>query len=80
MKGVYTAFYTLYVSQERRSSVQAMQFSNGLYDPIGLWLGHLAFDIIFCVLAATIIIVVFAAVGDQFPGLGLFVSLACFYK
>ncbi|KAF8844179.1 P-loop containing nucleoside triphosphate hydrolase protein [Paxillus ammoniavirescens] len=69
---VFPAFFSLYVSRERRSSVQAMQFSNGLSDPIGLWLGHLLWDSIFSVTIATIVIIVFAAVSDQFYGLGLF--------
>lgn len=73
-KSVYPAFFSLYVSRERRSSVQAMQLSNGLSDPIGLWLGHLLWDSIFGVIIATIIIIVFATVSNQFYGLGLFVS------
>ncbi len=73
VQAVYTAFYALYVSNERRSAVQAMQFSNGLSDPIGLWLGHLAFDAIFSIFSASVIIIIFAAVSNQFHGLGLFV-------
>ncbi|EIN14277.1 hypothetical protein PUNSTDRAFT_96008 [Punctularia strigosozonata HHB-11173 SS5] len=69
---VYPAFFSLYVSRERRSSVQAMQLSNGLSDPIGLWLGHLLFDSIFSVFAASIIIVVFGTASEQFSGLGFF--------
>ncbi|KAF9225247.1 P-loop containing nucleoside triphosphate hydrolase protein [Gyrodon lividus] len=69
---VFPAFFSLYVSRERRSSVQAMQLSNGLSDPIGLWLGHLLWDSVFSVTIATIVIIVFAAVSDQFYGLGLF--------
>ncbi len=71
---MYPAFYALYVSRERRSAVQAMQFSNGLSDPVGLWIGHLLFDTIFAILSSTIIIIIFAAASDQFHGLGLFVS------
>lgn len=48
--------------------------SNGLSDPIGLWLGHLLFDSIFSVILATLIIVIFAGASNQFHGLGLFVS------
>jgi hypothetical protein len=70
---VFPAFFALYVSKERRSSVQAMQFSNGLHNPIGLWLGHLAFDTIFTVIMSTVVIIVFAAVSNQFHGLGFFV-------
>ena len=64
----------MYVSKERQSSVQAMQLSNGLADPVGLWLGHLMFDSVFSVVSATIIIIIFAAVSNQFHGLGLYVS------
>ncbi|KAF8971850.1 hypothetical protein BDZ97DRAFT_1650923 [Flammula alnicola] len=67
---VYPAFYSLYVSRERTSSVQAMQFSNGLTSPVGLWLGHLMFDAISAVLLSTIIIIIFATVSNQFYGLG----------
>ncbi|KAI1786794.1 P-loop containing nucleoside triphosphate hydrolase protein [Ganoderma leucocontextum] len=69
---VFPAFFTLYVAQERRSSVQAMQFSNGLSNPAGLWLGHLMFDSIFSVVAATILVIVFAAKSTLFTGLGYF--------
>lgn len=51
-----------------------MQLSNGLSDPIGLWLGHLLWDSIFGVIIASIITIVFATVSNQFYGLGLFVS------
>ncbi|KAH9948219.1 P-loop containing nucleoside triphosphate hydrolase protein [Amylocystis lapponica] len=67
---VFPAFFSLYVSKERRSAVQAMQLSNGLSNPIGLWLGHLLFDSIFCVIAATIMTIVYAAASNQFNGLG----------
>lgn len=55
--------------------MQAMQFSNGLSNPLGLWIGHLAFDTMFSVLAATVITIVFATATStgQFHGLGLFV-------
>ncbi|KAF8079136.1 hypothetical protein FPV67DRAFT_1467643 [Lyophyllum atratum] len=67
---VFPAFFALYVSRERRSSVQAMQMSNGLGDPIGLWLGHLMFDTITSIILSTIIIIVFAVASNQFQGLG----------
>ncbi|KAJ7508422.1 hypothetical protein B0H11DRAFT_2304369 [Mycena galericulata] len=67
---VYPAFFALYVSKERRSSVQAMQFSNGLHNPVGLWLGHLCFDSIFTLIMSTIVVIIFAAVSNQFHGLG----------
>ncbi|KAJ7655360.1 hypothetical protein B0H17DRAFT_1099089 [Mycena rosella] len=69
---VYPAFFAMYVSKERRSSVQAMQFSNGLHNPTGLWLGHLLFDTIFTLITSTIIIIIFATVSHQFHGLGFF--------
>ncbi|XP_006453888.1 hypothetical protein AGABI2DRAFT_196444 [Agaricus bisporus var. bisporus H97] len=69
---VYPAFFALYVSRERRSSVQAMQLSNGLSNPMGLWFGHLMFDTIFSVILTTIIIIVFSATSNQFHGLGQF--------
>ncbi|KAF9235154.1 hypothetical protein BU15DRAFT_78325 [Melanogaster broomeanus] len=70
---VFPAFFSLYVSRERRSAVQAMQLSNGLSNPIGLWLGHLLWDSMFSVTIATIIIIIFAIVGsNQFYGLGFF--------
>ncbi|KAK7049037.1 hypothetical protein R3P38DRAFT_3307634 [Favolaschia claudopus] len=69
---LYRAFFALYVSKERRSSVQAMQFSNGLHNPVGMWLRDLAFDSIFTVIMATIVIIVFAAASNQFHGLGFF--------
>lgn len=73
LQSVYPAFFALYVSKERRSSVQAMQFSNGLHNPIGLWLGHLMFDTIFTLLMSTIVIIIFATASNQFHGLGFFV-------
>ena len=51
-----------------------MQLSNGLADPVGLWLGHLMFDLIFGIVAVTVIIIVFAVATTQLHGLGLFVS------
>ena len=72
-QAVFPAFFTLYVAQERRSSVQAMQFSNGLSNPAGLWLGHLMFDSIFSVVAATILVAVFSTQSTLFTGLGYLV-------
>ncbi|KAF9260869.1 P-loop containing nucleoside triphosphate hydrolase protein [Marasmius fiardii PR-910] len=69
---VYPAFFAVYVSKERVSAVQAMQFSNGLTNTAGLWLGHLMFDSIFAVISATIIIIVFATASNQFHGPGFF--------
>ncbi|TDL17229.1 P-loop containing nucleoside triphosphate hydrolase protein [Rickenella mellea] len=66
---VYPAFFALYVANERRSSVQAMQLSNGLSNPVGLWLGHLMFDSIFTVVIATIIVPLLAFTSNQFNGL-----------
>ncbi|KAL0951946.1 hypothetical protein HGRIS_008597 [Hohenbuehelia grisea] len=67
---VFPAFFSLYVCRERRAAVQAMQFSNGLSNPLGLWVGHLMFDSTFVLIIATIVIIVFAAVSNQFNGLG----------
>jgi hypothetical protein len=69
----------MYVSRERRSSVQAMQFSNGLNNPIGLWLGHIMFDGAKVVIISTVIIIVFAiAASQQMHGLGFLVSVYSF--
>jgi len=58
-----------------------MQFSNGLNNPIGLWLGHLMFDAVVVVFIATVIIIVFAAVASQkFVGLGYLVSYVLYIK
>ncbi|KAL6298600.1 hypothetical protein BKA93DRAFT_743844 [Sparassis latifolia] len=76
---VYPAFFTLYVSNERRSSVQAMQLSNGLSNPVGLWLGHLMFDTLFSVIIATIVVIVFAAASNQLYGLGFFWVILVLY-
>lgn len=67
---VYPAFFSLYVSRERRSSVQAMQLSNGLANPLGLWLGHLMFDSLFTVFIATVATVIFSVATDYLHGLG----------
>ncbi|KAG2341981.1 hypothetical protein BDR05DRAFT_1060572, partial [Suillus weaverae] len=77
---VFPAFFSLYVSRERRSAVQAMQLSNGLSDPIGLWIGHLLWDSIFSVTLATIIIIIiFATTTNQFTGLGFFWIILVLY-
>ncbi|CAL1693884.1 unnamed protein product [Somion occarium] len=67
---VFPAFFSLYVSNERRSAVQAMQLSNGLADPVGLWLGHIMFDSVFCIIPATLIVIIVAGASNQFHGLG----------
>jgi hypothetical protein len=51
-----------------------MQFSNGLTNPLGLWLGHLMFDTVWTLILSTLIIVVFATASNVFNGLGFFVS------
>ena len=53
--------------------MQAMQLSNGLVNPVGLWLGHLMFDSIFTVIAATFITIIFAVATNQFNGPGFMV-------
>ncbi|CAE6457602.1 unnamed protein product [Rhizoctonia solani] len=68
--GLWPAFFVLYVSAERRSSVQAMQLSNGM-TPAGLWLGHLLFDLPWVVLISTIVTIIFATVTSQFYALGV---------
>ncbi|KAI9454187.1 hypothetical protein HD554DRAFT_2247045 [Boletus coccyginus] len=72
---MYPIFFSLYVLREqpRRSSVQAMQLSNGLSDPIGLWLGHLFWDSIFGIIIATIVITILATVSNQFYEFWLFI-------
>ncbi|KAG8739138.1 hypothetical protein FRC10_006108 [Ceratobasidium sp. 414] len=67
--GLWPAFFALYVSTERRSSVQAMQLSNGM-TPAGLWLGHLLFDLPWITLVATVVVTVFGTATNQFYGLG----------
>ncbi|KAI9067182.1 hypothetical protein FKP32DRAFT_1755315, partial [Trametes sanguinea] len=67
---IFPAFFTLYVARERQSSVQAMQFSNGLSNPAGLWLGHLMFDSLFSIVSASILVGIFAAKSTLFHGLG----------
>ncbi|KAJ7584352.1 hypothetical protein C8J56DRAFT_950802 [Mycena floridula] len=76
---VYPAFFALYVTKERRSSVQAMQFSNGLANPSGLYLGHLLFDSMFTLFISTVITIVFATASDQFHGVGLFWLIMVLY-
>ncbi|KAG8682160.1 hypothetical protein FRC08_015150 [Ceratobasidium sp. 394] len=76
--GLWPAFFILYVSAERRSSVQAMQLSNGM-TPAGLWLGHLLFDLPWVMLIATIIIVVFATATSQFYALGALWAVIVLY-
>jgi ATP-binding cassette subfamily A (ABC1) protein 3 len=77
VQAVFPAFFTLYVSKERRSSVQAMQLSNGISNPAGMWFGHLLFDGIPGIIIATITAVVFATTqSDQFKFIPL---LVCFF-
>lgn len=74
VQAVFPAFFTLYVSKERRSSVQAMQLSNGVSNPAGMWLGHLLFDAIPGVIIATVVAAVFAATqSNQFKFIPLLV-------
>ncbi|CAE7080467.1 unnamed protein product [Rhizoctonia solani] len=68
--GLWPAFFVLYVSAERRSSVQAMQLSNGM-TPAGLWLGHLLFDLPWVMLISTVVTIIFATVTSQFYALGV---------
>lgn len=74
VQAVFPAFFTLYVNKERRSSVQAMQLSNGISNPAGMWLGHLLFDGIPGIIIATVTSAVFAATrSDQFRFIPLLV-------
>ncbi|KAL7284960.1 hypothetical protein ACG7TL_000049 [Trametes sanguinea] len=52
------------------TAAMAMQFSNGLSNPTGLWLGHLMFDSLFSIVSASILVGVFAAKSTLFHGLG----------
>ena len=76
--GLWPAFFVLYVSAERRSSVQAMQLSNGM-TPAGLWLGHLLFDFPWIVLISTIVVIVFGTTTSQFYALGAFWAVCVLY-
>ncbi|KAJ6526262.1 hypothetical protein DFH09DRAFT_1187858 [Mycena vulgaris] len=67
---VFPAFFALYVAKERESEVKTMQLSNGISNPVGLWLGHLMFDSTSVVLTATLVVVLFANLSQQFHGLG----------
>ena len=55
--------------------MQAMQLSNGLTNPLGLWLGHLMFDSITVVILSSVIVLIFgfSSIGSQFHGLGYLV-------
>jgi hypothetical protein len=56
--------------------VKAMQYSNGLASPMGLWLGHIMFDSIVVLATSSTIIIIFAIVArSQMSGLGFFVRL-----
>ena len=54
-----------------------MQSSNGLANPLGLWLGHLMFDAIITTIISVIIIIVFATTSNAFQGAGLLVTSLC---
>ncbi|KAJ7347934.1 hypothetical protein DFH08DRAFT_1001291, partial [Mycena albidolilacea] len=68
---VFPSFFALYVAKERESSVKTMQLSNGISNPVGLWLGHLLFDSIPTFVMATLLVILFAKLSHQFYGLGL---------
>lgn len=51
-----------------------MQFSNGLSNPAGLWLGHLAFDTIFTVVASSITVIIYSVASNELHGLAFLVS------
>lgn len=52
-----------------------MQYSNGITNPAGLWLGHLMFDGISGLVVATVCAIVFATVTNQFHGVGYVVCV-----
>ncbi|KAJ7137890.1 hypothetical protein C8R44DRAFT_975855 [Mycena epipterygia] len=68
---VFPAFFALYPAKERHSSVKTMQLSNGISNPIGLWLGHLMFDSISIFIVATLVVVLVSKLSQQFFGLGI---------
>ncbi|TFK42145.1 hypothetical protein BDQ12DRAFT_703521 [Crucibulum laeve] len=68
---IFPAVCALYVSKERQSSVQAMQFSNGLANPLGLWLGHLLFDSIISFVVALGGTIIFVLLTEQIRDLGI---------
>ncbi|KAG9125344.1 hypothetical protein FRC07_008009 [Ceratobasidium sp. 392] len=76
--GLWPAFFVLYVSNERRSLVQAMQLSNGM-TPAGLWLGHLLFDLPWIVFIASVMVTIFGTVTSQFYGLGALWAVLVLY-
>lgn len=55
--------------------MQAMQMSNGLTNPAGLWLGHLMWDLIVVLIAASAIVGTLPTSKMVFHEYGLFVSL-----
>jgi hypothetical protein len=55
-----------------------MQLSNGISNPMGLWLGHLMFDSISVLIVSTVVIILFAFLTPAFFGLGLLVRLFCY--
>lgn len=71
---VFPAFSALYVARERQSAVKTMQLSNGISNPVGLWCGHLLFDSISTLVMATLVVVLFATLSNQFYGLGILVG------
>lgn len=64
LKGCYTSFAAIHITEERNSNVQAMMLSNGLSNPFGLWLGHVFYD---CLVTTVVSIVVVAIYSAQKP-------------
>jgi len=50
-----------------------MQLSNGLSNPLGLWLGHFMFDSIVVTISSVAIAVAYSAIGTKFQGVGFLV-------
>ncbi|KAJ7324047.1 hypothetical protein DFH08DRAFT_347807 [Mycena albidolilacea] len=57
-----------------RSESLTMQLPNGISNPVGLWLGHLLFDSIPRFIMATLVVILFTILPNQFYWLGLLFS------
>ncbi|KAF4345935.1 ABC transporter [Fusarium beomiforme] len=66
---VYPAFFALYPSNERRSFVRGLQYSNGVR-PFPLWIAYLLFDLIIVLVSTAIVTAMWAGVSDIWFNLG----------
>jgi ATP-binding cassette subfamily A (ABC1) protein 3 len=74
-----SAFFSLYVCQERTGSVRAMQYSNSVR-PLPLWTAYTLFDWLNTLVAAVVIIVILAAAhGTAWFGVGYFFVVLALY-